>query len=98
MTDAPERIWAEQTGHFMKDGRYYNGGKWNDDEESRMPAYIRRDLHEAAVAAARAEGAAIRDAAENVLIAWTMGWDMDGVMDVLKSHIPPAEGQRRPDK
>jgi len=30
---------------------------------------------------------ALRDAAENVLIACGMGWDLDGVMDVLKREL-----------
>lgn len=56
MTDAPERIWAEQSGYFKKNGIYYNRGRWSDDEESGMAPFVRLDLHEAAVAAARADG------------------------------------------
>lgn len=34
---------------------------------------------------------AIQDAAENVLIAYGMGWDLDGVMDRLKTAIESAD-------
>lgn len=60
MTDAPERIWAEQSGYFKKNGIYYNSGRWNDDEEGGMTPFVRLDLHEAAVAAARAEVAELK--------------------------------------
>jgi len=33
---------------------------------------------------------AVQDAAENVMIAYGMGWDMDGVIDQLKSAIEAA--------
>lgn len=33
------------------------------------------------------ERMSIREAAENVLIAWGMGWDLDGVMEQLRDAL-----------
>ena len=46
MNDAPERIWAEQTGYFKRGDVYLNGGRWNDDEESGLTGYTRNDIHD----------------------------------------------------
>ena len=35
------------------------------------------------IAALRAKVAKLEDAGENVIIAFSMGWDMDGVIEVL---------------
>ena len=91
MTDAPERIWAEQSGYFKKDGIYYNRGRWSDDEESGMAPFIRVDLHKAAVAAARVEGmrAAASIAANACLV------DPDGGNPTEEERLVCEEAYRR---
>lgn len=39
---------------------------------------------------AEAQLAAIKDAAENTVIAFGMGWDLDGVIDVLRAALASA--------
>lgn len=56
---APERIWLLWADGTVQD-RYHASAK-DHTEEGGYPEFIRADLHEAAVAAARAEG--MREAA-----------------------------------
>ena len=37
----------------------------------------------------------IVEAAENVIIAYGMGWDMDGVIEYLRSALPPDSPCRK---
>ena len=46
MNSEPERIWAEHTRYFQRDDVYIKGGRWNDDEESGLTAYVRADIHD----------------------------------------------------
>ena len=46
MNSEPERIWAEHTRYFQRDDVYIKCGRWNDDEESGLTAYVRADIHD----------------------------------------------------
>lgn len=62
MSEAPERIWAESPDLF--DGM----GFWPFTEHHTRTEYIRADLHDAAIAKARAEG--MREAEALVAKLW----------------------------
>ena len=70
MADAPERIWAEETGTATKGGQRFRIGRWITDETASHPhEYIRADVARADAELAVAE--AIRRAAEE---AASEGW------------------------
>lgn len=69
-----------------------------DNRDCRVNPHTSKMTKRSAIAAwntraADAEIERLRDAAENVLIAWGMGWDMNGVMDVMQAALAPAESK-----
>jgi len=63
----------------------YPNANWQDKKQTEATARLIAAAPELLEMARKAK--ALRDAAENVLIAWGMGWDLDGVMDVLKREL-----------